>query len=113
MRERPTTQEEVLNTGRCPRCGGETCGHSDAEQRVAFLKLPTTTQTIEHPSEGATYSTDDYGVYEYGVYPRGSVLAGQERRTFLGSFETLAEAQAAFPHAEESPGQYRPPYLGL
>jgi hypothetical protein len=52
---------------------------------------------IEYPSEGATYSRDQYGVYRYDTYPRSSVLAGQERRVFLDSFNTLEEAQAAYP----------------
>jgi hypothetical protein len=54
---------------------------------------------IEYPSTGATYSRNEYGVYEYGTYPRHSVLAGMESRTFLDSFKTLDEAKAAFPEA--------------
>jgi len=42
---------------------------------------------------------EGFAVYRYGVYPRGSVLAGQERRTFLDVFESLYEAQASFPDA--------------
>ena len=56
---------------------------------------------IEFPSVGQTYSRNEYGVYEYGVYPRSSVLAGQTRRTFVDSFESLAAARAAFPGASE------------
>lgn len=56
--------------------------------------------TIEYPSAGATYSHDEYGVYRYDTYPENSVLAGQERRTFIDSFPTLAEAQATYPDAE-------------
>jgi hypothetical protein len=59
---------------------------------------------IEYPSSGATYSHDEYGVYRYDTYPDSSVLAGQERRSFLGSFPTLAEAQAEFPDAEWADG---------
>lgn len=55
---------------------------------------------IEYPMTGATYSRDEYGVYEYDVYPESSVLAGQERRRFLNSFETLAAAKKAYPEAE-------------
>ena len=68
---------------------------------------------IEFPSAGATYSREEYGVYEYSTYGGSSVLAGQERRVFLDSFETLDAARAAYPAAEvsESCG-YRPPYLG-
>lgn len=67
---------------------------------------------IEYPSAGATYDRDEYGVYEYDRYPRGSVLAGQERRTFLDSFETLEAARAKYPGADESGCGYQPPYLG-
>jgi hypothetical protein len=63
----------------------------------------TTTQTpdlvIEYPSAGETYSRDEYGVYSYGTFPRGSVLEGQERRSFVRSFPTLAEAREAYPAA--------------
>lgn len=66
---------------------------------------------IEFPSRGATYNRQEYGVYEYSTYPRGSVLAGQERRSFLGSYATLAEAQAAYPDADESGVGFLEPYL--
>jgi hypothetical protein len=56
---------------------------------------------IEFPSAGQTYCRNVYGVYEYGVYPRSSVLAGRTRRTFLDSFESLAAARAAYPGASE------------
>jgi hypothetical protein len=42
---------------------------------------------------------EGFAVYRYDVYPRHSVLAGQERRTFLDVFETLYEAQGSFPEA--------------
>lgn len=67
---------------------------------------------IEYPSCGATYSRAEYGVYEYSVYPRTSVLAGQTRRVFVDSFKTLGEAVAAYPTAVESGPGYAPPYLG-
>ena len=54
---------------------------------------------IEYPSTGATYSHDEYGVYEYDVYPPYSVLAGQTKRSFLGSFDTLEGAKSAYPDA--------------
>lgn len=67
---------------------------------------------IEYPSSGATYSNDAYGVYEYSTYGRSSVLAGQTRRVFLDSFETLEEAQKAYPEAELVTGcGYEEPYL--
>ena len=59
---------------------------------------------IEFPSRGATYSRDVYGVYQYDTYPRSSVLAGQQRRTFLASFDTLEEARAAYPDADVAEG---------
>jgi hypothetical protein len=69
-------------------------------------------QRIEFPSRGATYCTQEYGVYEYSTYGRGSVLAGQQRRVFLGSYLTEAEAKAAFPDATPAEGcGYRAPDL--
>lgn len=56
---------------------------------------------IEFPSVGRTYAHNKYTAYEYGTYPRSSVLAGQVSRTFLDSFDTLEEARAAFPGADE------------
>ena len=68
--------------------------------------------TIEYPSRGATYNDPVYGVYEYSKYPRSSVLAGQTRRVFLDSFETLEQARQAFPEAEVSAGcGYQAPNL--
>jgi len=67
---------------------------------------------IEYPSRGATYCDEEFGVYEYGRYGRGSVLAGQQKRTFLDSFPTLEEARAAYPKAELSEGcGYQAPSL--
>lgn len=60
---------------------------------------PRNTRTIEL-GRGSTYSNDRFTVYEHGVYPRGSVLAGQSSRMWLDDFDTLAEAQAAYPDAE-------------
>lgn len=67
---------------------------------------------IEYPSVGATYRRAEYGVYEYDTYPESSVLAGQERRTFIASYETLEEAQEEHPDAELVGWTgYQPPYL--
>lgn len=66
---------------------------------------------IEYPCRGATYARDEYGVYSYSRYGRGSVLAGQTRRVFEDSFETLAEAQAAYPTAEVCGSCYQAPSL--
>tara|TARA_X000000950_G_scaffold120509_2_gene151037 strand:+ start:3549 stop:3824 length:276 start_codon:yes stop_codon:yes gene_type:complete len=49
---------------------------------------------IEHNEYGG------FSVYELGVYPRSSVLAGQTRKTFLDMFNTLEQAQAAYPRAD-------------
>lgn len=54
---------------------------------------------IEYPSAGSTYSRDVFGVYAYDTFPASSVLAGQQRRSFLDSFDTLDEAQAEYPDA--------------
>jgi hypothetical protein len=54
---------------------------------------------IEYPCSGATYYREEYGVYRYGTYERSSVLAGQQKRSFVDSFETLAEARENYPQA--------------
>lgn len=66
---------------------------------------------VEFPSIGATYRRDEYGVYAYDEYPRSSVLAGQERRSFIESFPTLEAARAAYPQALVSGPGYAPPSL--
>ena len=73
---------------------------------------PTRIQ-IEYPSRGATYNhPDEYGIYEYSIYPADSVLAGQTRRVWLDSYTTLEEAQEQYPDAEVTTSCYQPPYLG-
>lgn len=42
-----------------------------------------------------------FTVYEFGVYPRSSVLAGQTRKRFVEAYDTLEEAQEAHPDAVE------------
>ncbi len=65
-------------------------------------------ETIEYPATGATYSHDEFGVYRYSEYPAGSVLEGQEKRSALGTYPTLAEAQREHPDARYAAGsQYR------
>ena len=66
---------------------------------------------IEYPSAGATYSRNVYGVYKYGTYGRGSVLAGQQSRQFLATYETLEEATEAYPGAQLCGCGYQEPYL--
>ena len=54
-----------------------------------------------------TIESNQYGgytVYEYGVYPRSSVLAGQTRKTFIDMFDTLEQAKAAYPKADAEVG---------
>lgn len=41
-----------------------------------------------------------FAVYEWGVYARSSVLAGQSKKSFRDSFESEAEALAAYPRAD-------------
>jgi hypothetical protein len=65
-------------------------------------------ETIEYPAAGATYCHEgEYGVYRYSTYPRGSVLEGQEKRSSLGTYDTLEEAQRLHPDARyEGGSQY-------
>lgn len=61
---------------------------------------------------GATYSDERFTVYEHGVYPCHSVLAGQPSRTYVDSFKTLSEAIKAYPTATVIEGTtYAPPSL--
>lgn len=57
-----------------------------------------TDQTIER-GRGETYASERWTVYEHGVYDRDSVLSGQSRRSWLDDFDTLEEAQKAYPEA--------------
>lgn len=45
---------------------------------------------------------DGYNVYAHGYYGSSSVLAGRYGRAFLDSFDSLEEAQKAYPDAELS-----------
>ena len=40
-------------------------------------------------------------VYEFGVWPKGSLLVGQTMKTYKGTFHTLQEAEKAYPQAKE------------
>ena len=51
------------------------------------------------PERGETYATARFAAYEYSVYPDSSVLAGQQRRHWLDSFDTIEEAKDAFREA--------------
>ena len=41
-----------------------------------------------------------WSVYEFGVYPRSSVLAGQTRKQWIAGYDTLEEACLRFPDAD-------------
>jgi hypothetical protein len=45
-----------------------------------------------------------FHVKGYGEYPDSSVLAGQPRRVHLDTFDTLEEAQAAYPFSSTEDG---------
>ena len=64
----------------------------------------TINQTIETQNSSFTSSGVEYAVYEHGTYERGSVLEGQDKRSFKDSFDTLEEAQAAYPKAQAIAG---------
>jgi hypothetical protein len=70
----------------------EETDEDDWEEEETYL-------TIE-PDEDA-YGIEYY-VYEWGTYERGSVLAGQTRKTLLDAFLTVSEAQKAYPEADVS-----------
>jgi hypothetical protein len=65
----------------------------------------------------ATYKTIEqvnnvFTVYEIGEYGEDSVLAGQQMRVFLDSFNSLDQARKAFPDANSIKGStYREPCL--
>ena len=50
--------------------------------------------TIEYDSQYKWFS-----LYEFGIYPRGSVLEGQQMKTFKGHYDTVEEAMKANPRA--------------
>ena len=62
------------------------------------------------PKKEYTIETDDWGdvvVYEWGVFPRNSVLAGQESKQYHKDFPTLEEALKEYPTAVQ---EVRYPY---
>jgi hypothetical protein len=67
---------------------------------------------IEYPcvSIGGT-RRDEYAIYEYGEYESWSVLAGQEKRSFIASFETLEFAREQYPEAATDGGKAFPPRM--
>tara|TARA_Y100000034_G_scaffold99318_1_gene121950 strand:- start:415 stop:690 length:276 start_codon:yes stop_codon:yes gene_type:complete len=58
-----------------------------------------------------TIEPDGYGefsVYEWGVYEQGSVLAGQQRKSFVADFATVDEALKTYPKADVMGGRVAP-----
>lgn len=55
-----------------------------------------TDKTIEPRHQ---YGRTSYSVYAFDTYPRGSVLEGQTRKRFVASYDSEADAVAAFPGA--------------
>jgi hypothetical protein len=41
-----------------------------------------------------------WSVYEFDVYPRSSVLAGQTRKRFINTYEKRSEAEKHYPSAD-------------
>lgn len=61
------------------------------------------------PMHGSTYSYPDrVAAYAYDEYPASSVLAGQSRRSFLESFDTLEDARKQYPGADVDPRLLEP-----
>ena len=54
---------------------------------------------MEHTIERSKYG-HGYNVYAWGTYDRSSVLAGQTKKQFVDGFDTLEEAQAAYPDVD-------------
>tara|TARA_R110002020_G_scaffold407051_1_gene617154 strand:+ start:120 stop:395 length:276 start_codon:yes stop_codon:yes gene_type:complete len=58
-----------------------------------------------------TIEPDGYGtfsVFGWGTYERSSVLAGQQRKTMVDDFDTVAEAVNAYPKADVMDGRVAP-----
>jgi hypothetical protein len=64
--------------------------------RNPYIHITLMDQTIEKAKYGGGFS-----VYEHGEFPASSVMAGQARKSFLEGFNTVEEAQAAYPEAVE------------
>jgi hypothetical protein len=61
---------------------------------------------------GEEYGETYYAVFAWGRYERSSVLAGQARKVFVESYDTLEEAQQAYPDAGIS-SQWTEPQVSL
>lgn len=108
--DRLFTQAELWHEGICARCGrkltvpesidtgfGPECSQIAGVTRVKRarkqLELDLTIEESRSPLNG-------YSVYEWGTYQRGSVLAGQVKKSLKEHFDTLEEAQKKYPDAE-------------
>jgi hypothetical protein len=58
--------------------------------------------TMEHSKYGGI------SVHGWGTYEENSVLAGQAKKQFLDSFDTVEEAKAAYPEVEMSHPMLQP-----
>lgn len=67
-------------------------GLTDRIQRL-MRKEPDTTFTLEQ-GRGQTYHTANPVLYAHGTYERSSVLAGQEKRSFIDEFDSIEEARS-------------------
>ena len=61
------------------------------------------TFTIER-SRGATYDSEDFSIYAHDRYPRSSVLAGRDRRAWIGSSDDKGELIEACKRAKVNVG---------
>jgi len=86
----------------CPTCLEERKAAKDKKAKA--VEDTSEDIRIEYPSVGATYHNNCYGVYKYYEAPLSSILAGTECREWLGEYETLAEAQKAYPFASNPAG---------
>lgn len=57
------------------------------------------TSVFIEPVDMASSGYYTFGIYEYSTYPDTTVVAGRECRTFVDAFDTLAEAESAYPEA--------------
>jgi len=65
------------------------------EPRYNIGMETTTEQTIEQNQYGT------FSVYEFGEWPKGSVLEGQTMKRFLGMYDTAEQAKSDYPEAKE------------
>lgn len=66
--------------------------------------------------ERYTMRRDRFGgvdVLGWGTYPRSSVLAGQPMKVFLDTFDTVEQAQAAYPQATLFSSRWTDPQVSL